>query len=107
MLKVYLDVCCLSRLTDDQSQARIRGEAEAIEQILRLMRTGEGEWITSPAVSAEASRNPDLERCRDAEMTLNGASRSVALDDVVISRAKELEEAGYDAFDALHLACAE
>ena len=30
-MKVYLDACCLSRLTDDQSQARIRQETEAVE----------------------------------------------------------------------------
>jgi predicted nucleic acid-binding protein len=29
-LRIYLDACCLSRLTDDQSQARVRGEAEAL-----------------------------------------------------------------------------
>jgi len=32
-----LDVCCLNRLTDDQSQVRIREEAEAVEQVLRLV----------------------------------------------------------------------
>ena len=40
-VRVYLDACCLNRLTDDQSQARIRDEAAAVENILRLVRDGE------------------------------------------------------------------
>jgi hypothetical protein len=62
VLKIYLDVCCLGRLTDDHSQTRVRDEAEAIEQILRLVRLGDAEWIGSPAVLAEVSRNPDSDR---------------------------------------------
>ena len=40
-MKIYLDACCLNRLTDDQSQSRIAEEAEAVERILRLLRDGE------------------------------------------------------------------
>jgi len=46
-MKIYLDACCLNRLTDDQAQLRIRREAEAVEQILRRMRDGEIRWIAS------------------------------------------------------------
>jgi len=35
MPKIYLDACCINRLTDDQTQRRIREEAGAIELILR------------------------------------------------------------------------
>jgi len=28
-MKIYLDGCCLNRLTDDQTQLRIRQEADA------------------------------------------------------------------------------
>jgi hypothetical protein len=37
-VKVYFDACCLSRLTDDQAQPRIREEAEAIERVLSHVR---------------------------------------------------------------------
>jgi hypothetical protein len=33
-LRLYLDACCLNRLTDDQSQSRVRNEAETVERIL-------------------------------------------------------------------------
>jgi hypothetical protein len=39
-MKIYLDACCVNRLTDEQSQARIRQEAEAIERILGIVREG-------------------------------------------------------------------
>lgn len=39
-MRIYLDACCLNRLTDDQTQRRVRQEAEAVEQILRRTRDG-------------------------------------------------------------------
>ena len=62
MMKVYLDSCCLNRLTDDHSQPRIRKEAEAVEQVLRKITGGEIEWISSEALVDEIERNPDVER---------------------------------------------
>jgi hypothetical protein len=61
-MRLYLDACCLSRLTDDQTQVRIREEAEAVERILDLVRTGKSEWVSSVAVALEVAGNPDLER---------------------------------------------
>ena len=48
--KIYLDVCCLNRPFDDQTQARIRLEAEAILMILAQCETGHWEWIGSELV---------------------------------------------------------
>jgi hypothetical protein len=53
-VKIYLDVCCLSRLTDNQSQARIREEAEAIERVLARVRMGLVDMISSEALEGEA-----------------------------------------------------
>ena len=57
-MRLYLDACCLNRLTDDQSQARIREEAEAVEQILRLIREGGATWVSSTVLEVEIGRNP-------------------------------------------------
>jgi hypothetical protein len=57
-VKIYLDVYCLNRLTDDQSQARIREEAEATERVLARVRMGSLDMISSEAVEGEARRNP-------------------------------------------------
>jgi hypothetical protein len=69
-MRIYFDACCLSRLTDDQSQPRIRAEAEAIERILELARTGAAEWISSVALEAEVAGNPDAENRREIEALL-------------------------------------
>ncbi len=60
-----MDACCLNRLTDDQSQGRIRNEAEAVESILRAVREGKATWVSSTALEIEFSRNPDADRRRD------------------------------------------
>ena len=106
-MKLYLDACCLNRLTDDQSQARIAKEAEAVERILRLLRDGVIEWLSSTVLKIETSNNPDAERRQEVEVLLSLATDTIPLDDQIIRRATELEIAGYGAFDALHLSSAE
>jgi hypothetical protein len=61
-MKIYLDVCCLNRLTDGQSQSRIREEARAVERLLRQMQAGDIQWISSEALVDGIDRNPDAQR---------------------------------------------
>jgi predicted nucleic acid-binding protein len=96
----------LNRLTDDQSQRRIREEADAVELILRCMHSGEVLWISSEALTDEINRNPHLERRRENAALLNLANHIIEVDSKTAGRAKDLEAAGYGTFDALHLACA-
>ncbi len=102
-----MDVCCLSRLTDDQSQARIRAEAEAVEQVLAGVRRGVVELLSSEAVEDEVRRNPSFERRREAQTTLALAVMTIEIDELVVPRAQALVALGYGPFDALHLAAAE
>lgn len=88
---IYLDACCLNRLTDDQSQPRIAQEAEAVEQILRLLRAKTIEWFSSTVLEAETHNNPDAERRYEVEVLLLLATRTIRLDSQMIHRAKELE----------------
>ena len=106
-MTVYLDACCLNRLTDDQSQSRIRAEAEVVEVIFKRMRAGEIQWISSEALVDEIERNPQPERRLENVALLSLASSTAGLTDAVVDRAGELEAAGYGAYDALHLAFAE
>jgi predicted nucleic acid-binding protein len=106
-VRIYLDACCLNRLTDDQSQPRIAEEAEAVEQILRLLREKAIEWLSSTTLRAETSNNPDAERRYEVEVLLSLATDTIPLDIQIVERAKELEALGYGAFDALHLSTAE
>jgi predicted nucleic acid-binding protein len=106
-VRVYLDACCLARLTDDQSQPRIRKEAEAVERVLSLVRRGLVELISSEALRDEVRRNPSDERRLEGEALVSLAKTTVEVDAGVARRARELASAGYGAYDALHLAAAE
>jgi hypothetical protein len=76
-LRIYLDACCLSRLTDDQSQARVHAVSDAIEHILRMVRAGLATWVSSTILNVEVSRNPDPDRRHDAEEVLSFANEVV------------------------------
>jgi predicted nucleic acid-binding protein len=106
-LRLYLDACCLNRLTDDQSQVRIRQEAEAVEGILRLVRGGKATWVSSSVIDIEVGRNPDENRRHDVTALLAFADEVVTASVATAERAAHLAELGFGAFDALHLACAE
>jgi hypothetical protein len=105
--RLYLDACCLSRLSDDQSQHRVRAEAESVEQIMRLIREGSAIWVSSTVLNLEVSRNPDPDRRRDAEALLSFANEIAVPQAAEADRARHLEGLGFSPFDALHLAVAE
>jgi predicted nucleic acid-binding protein len=106
-MRVYLDACCLNRLTDDHSQVRIRNEAEAVERILRMIGDGKAIWVSSNVLEIEISRNPDPERRRDVQSLLRVANEIVVPDASAAGRAASLRTLGFGTFDALHLASAE
>ena len=106
-MRVYLDACCLNRLTDDQSQGRIRDEAAVVEAVFRLVRTGGATWISSTALEIEINRNPDPDRRHDVATLLAFANEIVVPQSCTAERAAVLQKLGFAPFDALHLACAE
>jgi predicted nucleic acid-binding protein len=106
-MKIYLDTCSLQRPLDSKTQVRIILEAEAVLGILRLCELGEVEIVSSEALLFEIKRNPNMTRRQFALEALLGARTSVALNEQVEERAKELNRAGIKPLDALHLASAE
>jgi predicted nucleic acid-binding protein len=94
-------------LTDDQSQPRIAQEAEAVEQILRILRAESIEWLSSTALKAETANNLDTQRRYEVEVLLLLATHTIPVDSQIAQRGQELEAFGYGAFDALHLSAAE
>ena len=105
--KIYLDNCCLSRLFDDQTQNRIRVEAEAILQIFAHFDIRQWQWITSEIVTLEINQNPNFRQRFQVRSLLNFAHHTVSLGETEIARGEYLELLGIKHFDALHLACAE
>ena len=104
-MKIYLDVCCLNRPFDDQSQERIRLESEAVLAILGRSKTVT--LLSSEIVDIEISKIPDEDR-KQKVMLLSSISRvNIVIDDEIIGRAKELNQMGFKSFDAFHIACSE
>jgi predicted nucleic acid-binding protein len=105
--KVYFDVCCLNRPFDDQNQARIRLEAEAVLMALTRCEAGDWEWIGSEVIDFEIKQTPDPERRRRTQVLASHAHWCVLVGMAEIERAQQIEAWSMSAFDALHLACAE
>lgn len=61
-MKIYLDNCCFNRPFDDQSQIRIRLEAEAKLKIQADILGGNFELVWSYILEAENLANPFEER---------------------------------------------
>lgn len=106
-MKVYLDACCLNRPFDDQSQPRVRLETEAVSIILEKLHQNEWEWIGSEILLYELGQNHDVENRQRTLSFVSLAQQVVETTEKILSRAEELEETGFDSYDAIHLSSAE
>jgi predicted nucleic acid-binding protein len=106
-MRIYLDLCCLQRPLDDQSQARIRIESEAVRLIVELCGYGKHQWVSSRVLEFEATRNPDEDRRGRVLALLKHADERIALADAAVERATNYQRQGLRGIDALHLAAAE
>ncbi|MCI5140493.1 MAG: PIN domain-containing protein [Candidatus Electrothrix sp. ATG1] len=102
-MNVYLDNCCMNRPFDDQSDRRIRFESEAVKVILSLCE--QRRWHN--IAQLEIDQVPDEDRRKKLQLLSGQSDDVITIDKTISSRAKELEGKGVQAFDALHLACAE
>ena len=105
-MKVYLDVCCLNRLFDDQQQARVSIETAAVERLLELAAAGSLADYSSEMAQVEIERMPDLDRRRKVAALLPEGQRIMPLTDALLDAAEELQRAGFGLADAVHLAAA-
>jgi predicted nucleic acid-binding protein len=106
-MKLYLDVCCLNRPFDDQTQDRIRLEAEAVLLVLTRLEAGDWEWVGSEVLDFEIERTPDLGRQARVKLLMTAVRHLIVVGPRDVTRAQQLEGLGFQPFDALHLACAE
>lgn len=105
--RIYLDVCCWNRPFDDQSQARVHLEAEAVLEILAMIEQGRWRLITSEAVDLEIEEMSDATRRERLKSAIPAHQERVQFGDPTIQRAVELERAGFPGMDAVHPAAAE
>lgn len=107
MAKIYFDTCCINRPFDDQTQVRVRLEAEAVLGILSRIENGEWEWVGSEVLMDEIEQTPDTQRLSRVKLLSDFVQEVVEVNEKEVKRAKELQKEGFQVFDALHIACAE
>src|SRR4051795_1632292 len=106
-MRIYLDTCSLNRPLDDKTQPRVALEAEAILAVLGLCETGQIVLVSSDVLLFEDGRIPHPQRRAVMIEVLARAPILIRLSDQIEQRAKDLEQRGIKALDALHLASAE
>lgn len=106
-MKLYLDVCCLNRPFDDQTQTRIHLEAEAVLSIIQSVEDNEWQWISSDAVAYEISKAPNEERQERLWALESRSTTRLELTDSILQQTARLLHLGFTTYDALHLTFAE
>ncbi|MEW6327914.1 MAG: PIN domain protein [Thermodesulfobacteriota bacterium] len=105
-MKIYLDNCCFNRPFDNQSQIRIRLEAEAKLKIQEEIRAGKFQLIWSYILDYENSKNPYQERRERIKNWKKYAIEDVQEESELIGIANLLKQKGLQKIDCLHVACA-
>jgi len=103
-----MDVCCLNRPFDDQSQDKIRFETEAIIAMLKRCDAGESwELAGSDIIILEISKTKDPVRKQKALLLHQSSSERIKYNAAIRSRAADFRNFNVKLFDSLHLAAAE
>ena len=105
-MRIYLDICCLKRPFDDQSQPRIAVETAAVISLLKLCDDGSLEALRSSAHDLENALNSDARRAASVANWLADRPEPPINTPGVSSNLSRLRTAGFGPFDALHLAWA-
>lgn len=106
-VRAYLDICALKRPFDDQTQPRIRLEANAVLELLAAP-PERVSLFHSPAHDVENTQNPLPWRAQRVAAWLDITAPLLdAKSDDVVQRTGELMALGFRNFDAFHVACAE
>lgn len=106
-MRLYLDVSSLNRPFDDQSQERIRLEAEAVLLIMERIDRGDWQQISSDIATREVNAIADVERRNRVRLQLPPPADTIALTQAIRDRGQILVARGLHPADALHVAAAE
>lgn len=97
----------MNRPFDEQTDDRIRIEAESVLVILNNANFKNIELIGSDAILFEINKTPDSVRKSRMLSLTDHFSKNVKFDESIKMRAKNLQKLGFKGYDAFHLACAE
>lgn len=105
-MRIYLDTCSLQRPLDDQTQPRIRVEAEAVLAILSAAQAADIVLVSSEALEYEMGRIPDDQRRSEMAGILALSKERIELTNEAEKLAETFENRGIKPMDAVHLAIA-
>jgi len=95
------------RVFDDQTQLKIKREANAVNKIFELIDSNKCELCGSFALEDENNRNDHLENKLHVQVIFSKWSGYIKFDLRIIEKAKKIiEQSNAGTYDALHLACA-
>jgi predicted nucleic acid-binding protein len=106
-MNIYLDVCCLCRPFDDQSQERVQVESEAVKVIIYRCQRGVYTMAGSEAIEIELAGIANHAKLTEVIAVYSVYRNYLPMDVRVEKRSLELRLLGLDEFDSLHLALAE
>jgi predicted nucleic acid-binding protein len=99
---VYIDSSSWNRLFDEPNQDKIRKEANAVNDIIKLIKHHQIRLIFSQALQEEMSRHPEISS-NAMPMSKNFIPRNADVE----RRGVQLHNKGFGVYDALHIASAE
>jgi hypothetical protein len=105
-MQIYLDMCCLKRPFDDQSQARVHLESEAVLALLAAA-PERVQFVRAAALDVENDCNTVPTRAAKVRQWLAALPLASLSEANLGQRAKELMSLGFRNFDALHIGSAE
>ena len=105
-MRIYLDNCAFNRPFDDQSQLRVRLEAEAKLYLQAAIRDQKIELVWSYILQFENDANPFVDRKFAIDKWKSMAAIEIIESTTLIDQAKALAEKGLKSKDALHVAAA-
>jgi len=97
----------LNRPFDDQSQDRVRVEAEAILNILEYCQNGDWMLASSKVLDFELAQCPDSVKLVRIRALYAVAQSRLVTTERVKARSREFQQQGISFFDSLHIALAE
>ena len=108
MIKLYLDTCCYNRPFDDLKQEKIRMEAQAIINIIKLHNNGKIEVYKSRAIEFEINKILNSNKRRQVDDLYNAVkAKNITYSYELDKRVLELEEFNIHFMDAYHISYAE
>jgi len=105
-MRVYLDNCVFNRPFDDQSQIRIRLEAEAKLYVQEKIKNRDIELVWSYILDIENDMNPFAEKRRAIRAWKKFMAVDIEENDALLAMARAFALSGIHTKDALHVASA-